>query len=116
MKAAIVIPEKPIDIGCDWEGFGLRFRQPNGQPLDLTGVDGRSQLRSLTGELLADINVERDLEQMVVWLSLPRAITATLQGHSKGNYDLLLQDSLGKRLKYVKGSIPIQGTFTQWAE
>lgn len=111
-SAQVDLTENPIYIGCDWSQL-LQFVQPNGQPLDLAGVQARSQLRRPTGELAADLVIGLNLVDRMITLSLSRTATALLT-EARHNFDLLLESG-GLRLRYIKGVIPVQEPYTQWS-
>lgn len=99
-----MIETNEITIGADWDGFSLRFTDPNNVPYDFTGAVFHSnvQHRETGRRYPVTITVGAVAHELV--FTMPRAITKLLPvGRLEMN---ALYDQGGKRL-----DLPITGIF-----
>lgn len=99
-----MIETNEITIGADWDGFSLRFNDPNGAPYDFTGAVFHSnvQHRETGRRYPVTITVGAVAHELV--FTMPRAVTKSLP---VGRLDMnVLCDRGGKR-----HALPVTGIF-----
>ena len=89
------------------------YFKENGQPIDLTGLTARAQIRPLENdeELIADFDVSVVGSEGKVTLRLSDEVTAEI---CPGAYfwDLRMEDQQGEVAYYIKGKFIVSGRVT----
>lgn len=100
--------------GADYS-LSLQLKQPDGAVVDLTGWTGKSEIRNRAGgRLLATFGLDINTTKVnTIILSLPYTTTTTIQ-QGEYEWDLFLQDAVGKRSKYLEGKVIVDPAVTQW--
>lgn len=116
MASKTKVPRYDLDIyqGEDATILAFRWLQPDKQPVDLTGCSVRMQIRTLTGDLLIDRDMDHGIEIADGVITIKVSATELHDITAKqAFYDVFVTDSMGQIHKVLFGEARIISAITR---